>query len=288
MESVYLSVPASQHSSLRCGGVLEKVFAPLSMRELASFYEGNDCSSITIVGALTNTLVLSGGVSDAVIMTDNLRGVSVEGDIIKAAAGEKLAHVARVAKEYGLSGMENLSGIPGSVGGAVYGNAGSFGSVISDIFYGAEIFRLDTGETEFLSREEVAFGYRYSNLKEGQDLITKVYFRLFPSHISGIAAKMDEVRKKRQEMQTSRPSLGSVFKKVGEESAGWYIEKAGLKGYRYGGMEFSERHANFIVNRNGTPEDYLYLVGLAERKVYETFGVRLKREVKIIGEPRDS
>lgn len=283
----FISVPASQISSLRCGGLLEKVFAPSSIREAEEFFSENPCDNCTVIGGLTNTLVLSGGLKNFAVISDGLTGVTVEGDTIKASSGEKLANIARLARCYGLKGMENLCGIPGTVGGAVAGNAGSFGTEISDVLLGAEILKTDTGEREFLSREEIAFGYRYSNLRIGKDLLLKAHFRLYPAPVGRIAARMEEVKRLRAEKQPPFPSLGSVFKKCGETSAGWYIEKVGLKGFRYGGMEFSERHANFIVNRGGTPEDYLYLVRLAEKKVYETFGIKLVREVKIIGEQGD-
>lgn len=287
MEIEFFSASAAQLSTLRCGGLLKRVFAPTSIRDLQRVFTPDNEEATVIAGDFSNTLVLSGGVDEVTVISDNLRGVTVEGDVIKAAAGEKLSHVARLARDYGLSGMEALCGIPGTVGGAARGNAGCFGSAVSDIFEGAEIFKLDTAETEYLTREEIAFNYRYSNLREGKDFITKVYFRLYPSPIVNIAAKMDEVKKQRAERQPAYPSLGSVFKNVKNESAGAFIERAGLRGYRYGGMEISERHANFIVNRGGTPEEYLYLVKLAEKKVFESFGVKLSREVKIIGERRD-
>lgn len=287
MEAVTISVSAAQISSLRCGGTLERVFVPSGEKSLDSLYNGYGGEKFTVLGGLTDTLVLSGGVKEPVILTEELRGLTVEGDLVKASAGERLSHIASVVRGYGLSGMESLSGIPGTIGGAVMGNAGCFGAEISDILSAVDIFRLDTGEREFLTRDEIAFNYRYSNLRASKDLITRVYLRLYQAPITRITAKMEAVRQKRTEQQPHYPSLGCVFKRCKDKSAGFYIEKAGLKGYRYGGMEISDRHANFIVNRGGTPEDYLYLVNICEKKVYETFGIKLEREVKIIGEQGD-
>ena len=284
MRAESLSVPAAQISSLKCGGVLKKAFIPSFISDLEGCEEIFDGETGHILGGITNTLVLSSGVDEPVVLTENLRGFTVNNDEIAAYAGERVSFLATLAKSYGLSGLESLCNIPGTIGGAVMGNAGCFGAEISDLICGVDVLKLDTGETEYLSKDEIAFGYRYSNLRVGRDFIYKVHLRLFPSSPDRIVAKMEDVRKKRLESQPKLPSLGSVFKKCGDKSAGWYIEKAGLKGYRYGGMEFSELHANFIVNKGGSAEDYLFLVRLAEKKVYETFGIELSREVKIIGE----
>lgn len=289
MKTRFIAAESSLISSLRCGGRLERLFAPYVLSDVLRLKEDYPDEKIRIIGGLTNTLVLSHGVKDIVITSENMRGLTVEGSVIKAFAGEKLSNVAKTARTYGLSGMERLSGIPGTVGGAVMGNAGSFGESISDLFIGAETVDLDKGKTEFIPAEEIAFGYRYCNLRKHKDFIYRAWFGLTKGRYETIAALTEKAREDRLSTQPKYPSLGCVFKKYGNESAGWYIEQAGLKGYRYGGMEISDVHANFIVNRGGgTPEEYLYLVKLAERKVYETFGIKLIREIKVLGEQEDN
>ena len=285
MRTEFITADGGQISSLRCGGTIFRLFAPSNVRELSEYCSRNRGERYKILGGLTNTLVLSGGVKEIAVISDNMRGLTVEGHTIKAFAGEKLTKVATVARTYGLTGMENFVGIPGTVGGAVKGNAGCFGGEISDILRGVEIVNLDTGETEFVPSEEIAFGYRYCNLRNDRDFIYRAWFDLYPGRYDRIENEMKRIRSLRAESQPKRPSLGSVSKKYGAVSAGWYIEQSGLKGYRYGGMEISDVHANFIVNvADGKPEEYLYLVELAEKKVYENFGIKLAREVKVIGE----
>lgn len=285
MRTTFIAAEASLISSIRCGGKIERLFAPYVLSDVLRLKDEYPDEKLRIAGGLTNTLVLSSGVKDIVITSENMRGLTVEGNVIKAFAGEKLSNVAKTARTYGLSGMERLYGIPGTVGGAVMGNAGSFGESVSDVFIGAEIVDLDKGKTEFIPAEEIAFGYRYCNLRLHKDFIYRVWFGLTEGRFETISALIEKARADRTATQPKYPSLGCVFKKYAAESAGWYVEQAGLKGYRYGGMEISDVHANFIVNRGGgTPEEYMYLVGLAERKVYENFGIKLVREIKVLGE----
>jgi len=278
------SADSSLISSLRCGGLLKRTIAPSNVRELSKFCNRHSGEEFRIIGNLSNTLVLSGGVNEIVVMSGNMRGLTVEGTVIKAFAGEKLSAVAKAARLRGLTGMEKLCGIPGTVGGAVKGNAGSFGSEISDVLIGVDVVNLETGIQEFVPSDEIAFGYRYCNLRRDKEFIVRAWFDLYKGNYEKIDGIMKTTAAQRAASQPKKPSLGSVFKKYGTVSAGWYIEQCGLKGYRYGGMEISDVHANFIVNLGGTPEDYLYLMELAERKVYENFGIKLEREVKVIGE----
>lgn len=287
MITEFIEADTSLMSSLRCGGVIKRLFAPSRPTEFLRLREEYPDEDLLIIGGLTNTLVLSGGVENITVTSANMRGLTVEGCVIKAFAGEKISNVVRTAKTYGLTGMEKLAGIPGTVGGAVMGNAGCFGESISDIFVGAEIINTDTGEVEFLPAEEIAFGYRYCNLRKNKDYIYRAWLQLYPGSGAKIGATIEECKRLRLAAQPKRPSLGSVFKRYGNVSAGWYIEQCGLKGYRYGGMEISDIHANFITNiGGGTPEQYLYLVRLAEEAVQKRFGIKLVREIKIIGEQK--
>lgn len=285
MNTTLVQIEAKDSSAIRCGGTLCRVAMPQNYQDIEDFcikYYGEEK---IIVGALSNTLVLSGGVSKLAISTKMLRGFRVENDIIEAYSGEKLAKIAQIAQYYCLSGMENICGIPGSVGGAVFGNSGSFGSNMGDIVESIKIIDLDSGNISELHREEIGFFYRRTNLRKNKDFVYSVKLRLYPDRCNNIALKMNDVKQKRLSLQPSKPSLGSVFRRCDDTGAGYYLEQAGLKGFERGGMSFSDMHANFIVNSGGNAEDYLYLVELGERKVFEKFGKKLLREVNIIGEP---
>ena len=285
MDATLVQIEARDSSAIKCGGTLHLVAMPQNYQEIEEIcikYHGEEK---IIVGGLTNTLVLSGGEEKLCLSTKMLKGVTVDSDIIEALSGESLAKIAQIAQFYCLSGMENICGIPGSIGGAVFGNSGSFGSCIGDIVESIKVIDLDTGSMSELFREEIGFFYRRTNLVRNKDFVYSVKLRLYPDKCNSIALKMNEIKKKRQSSQPNKPSLGSVFQRCEDISAGYYLEQAGLKGYERKGMAFSDKHANFIVNCGGEAEDYLYLVQLGEEKVAEKFGKKLLREVNIIGEP---
>lgn len=278
-----ISVNTSCISSSKCGGVLKRAVYPQSIGELEYFSKRYATDEYVILGAMTNTIMLDGycGIG---VFSDLMRGISVNGNYITAKSGESLSKVCGVAQYSGLSGLENLFGIPGSVGGAVAGNSGCFGTEISDVIDSVTVFKLDTGETEILTRDEIAFGYRYCNLRKDKDFIVSVKFELFPSNCMRIAQRMAYVREMRKEKQPSGKSLGSYFKQHNGVSAGYYIEKAGLKGYSENGISVSSKHANFIMNNGGNAEEYIALAEYVRKKVTEETGVKLEREVNIIGE----
>lgn len=278
---------AAKLSSLRAGGVLKRVYFPSSLSHLNALaqlmkLEGKD---FEIIGKLTNTLVLSGGFKGTAVSCENLQGITVSDNEVYAGAGESIAAVAYEAKTHELSGFEKLSGIPGTVGGAVCMNAGSFGAEISKILKKAYVFDLESLCTKELSPKDLNMRYRSTSLMDGRKLVVGACFELEKAdryHIENISRACIVQRK---ENQPSGPSLGSVFKKVNNISAGILIEGVKLKGESFGGMKISEKHANFIVNAGGgTPEEYLTLMELAEKRVYESYGIRLEREVRIIGQ----
>lgn len=289
MKTDLTCLDASKISSLGAGGILENTFFVREKADLRRFFEEYGGDKVLVVGGLTNTLVLSGGSEAKVLYTGFYKGTEVKGEYIRCAAGERLSAVAIEAERCGLAGAENLSGIPGTAGGAVFGNAGSFGREISELVREVEVFRTDDGNAEILDVTKLGFGYRKSLLRQNKDLVVEVTLKFNRDKREEIRKRVFSVAKLRAAKQPKKPSLGSVFKRVNDVSAGFYIEKAGLKGFACGGMAFSDLHANFIVNKGGgTPEEYFYLMTLAERKVFETFGIKLAREVKVIGESGDS
>ncbi len=280
-----MSVSAANISSLGCGATVPTAFFPKDidrLRQIQRRYAGQ--SRFFIAGGLTNTLVMNMAPDDVMIFCGGMRGIRVHDDFITVRAGEKTAHIADVARICGLSGMEDLCCIPGTVGGGVMGNAGCFDTAFADVVKSVRLFHLDDGQQEELSAEEIAFRYRYCNLRKNVDFITEVTLKLFPDGVAAIGARMSDVRKRRKQALPAGKSLGSVFKKLDDVGCGYYLDQLGIKGRRIGGMQVSEKHAGIIVNRgDGTPEEYLALVELCESEIQKATGRKPEREVVIFG-----
>lgn len=285
MDARISKLEAEKVSSLRCGGTLNRVVAVQNKEDIIEICNKFVGEEKIIIGNLSNTLVLSGGVDKLCFSTRLLKGINIDNEVLEVGSGECLAKVAQIAQSNCLSGLEPLCGIPGTLGGAVINNSGSFNGEIGELIESVKLIDLSKGQLEELSKEEIGFFYRKTGLRKGKDLIYSVKLRLMPDSGNEIALRMARVRALRKKSQPSFPSLGCVFKKCDGISAGYYIEQAGLKGYEENGMQISNIHANFIINKGGTPEDYLRLVNIAEKAVFEKFGKKLVQEVNIIGEP---
>ena len=206
------------------------------------------------------------------------------GDTITAWAGASLARVSAFAQASGLAGLEFASGIPGTLGGGCAMNAGAYGGQLSDVLIDARML-LD-GAVKTLTVEDMQMGYRTSlPLREG-GIVISARFALTPDNPESIAERMRELNARRREKQPlNRPSAGSTFKRPEGHFAGALIEQSGLKGYRVGGAQVSEKHAGFIVNAGGaTAKDILTLIGIVQDEVLARFGVHLETEVRILGE----
>lgn len=285
MSVIAMETDVSSLSPVGCGAVIQRAFYPESVDELKRIAKCLSVEEYVILGGVTNTLILSDWKGCAVF-TDQLKGISVRGTQVKVRSGERLSHLCGVAQYMSLGGLENLCGLPGTVGGALSGNAGCFGSEISDHLDSVTIFQMDTGLTEELTKEEIAFSYRYCNLRKNKDLILDATFSLYPEAPIRIAERMRETKRKRAISQPKGRSLGSFFKQYNGVSAGYYIERAGMKGVEENGIMISPEHANFFLNVSGDAEGYLALTEKARKRVQETFGMRLEREVIVVGEER--
>ncbi len=283
MSIVSLETDCSRLSSVGCGGVIKRAFFPQNTAELTEIASEIARDEYVILGGLTNTLVLD-EFDGAAVFGTLMKGISVRGDTIRVKSGETFAKLCGVAQYASLGGAESFFGLPGTIGGAVVGNSGCFGSEISEVLESVTVFRLDDGETETLSRDEIAFGYRYSNLRKNKDFILDATLRLYPEQSRIIAEKMAQTRKMRQIKQPKGKSLGSFFKQYNGVSAGYYIEKAGLKGYEKNGVKVSETHANFLINETGNAANYLEIAEFIEKTVYDKLGIKLDREVNVVGE----
>ena len=242
------------------------------------------------LGKGSNVLCADEGLSALVLRMEPETAVNVEdGRLLSCSAGVSLTTLCRTAQKNGLTGLEFAFGIPGSVGGAVYMNAGAYGGEMADVIAGAEA--LDAaGHAVTLSADDLALGYRHSALMErGEDdrlLLTAVILRLSPGNAGEVAERMAELLGRRKEKQPlDYPSAGSFFKRPEGYFAGALIEGAGLKGYRVGGAAISDKHAGFVINCGGaTAADVRQLCRDVQERILQKDGVRLEPEVRFIGE----
>lgn len=218
------------------------------------------------------------------------RNLDLEGDSVVADAGALVSQVIQFSLKNGLTGMEKLIGMPGTIGGAVRGNAGAFGLEIKDVFEKALVYEPGVGKRE-ISHHELQFGYRESVIKGSPLIILKVWIRLRPGDTDEGVAEVRRIIASRAGKHPAGKSAGSFFKNpsgnsVGEGlSAGYMNDQCGFKGFKVGGAFISEKHANFLMNDgSATMEDVLGLCGKIEDAVEERFGIRLEREVQLIGE----
>lgn len=274
--------PLAKYSSFRTGGKAAKIIFPESTEEFVTALRENPGAAV--LGNLSNTLVLDGGIDGTVIITTKLNSVSVNGNTVTAAAGASLTSVAVAARDASLAGCEFLYGIPGTVGGGVFMNAGAYGGEIADIIENAVVFTPD-GKVTTLSKDDLDLGYRTSKLQSTRYILLSAAFSLQSGNKEVISSAMDDLMNRRMTTQPlDKPSCGSTFKRPAGNFAGKLISDCGLKGISVGGAQVSEKHAGFIVNSGGaTSRDILDLVHLVKKTVFEKTGVLLEEEIRIIG-----
>lgn len=278
--------PLSRHTSFRIGGGAEVMAFPQNREELSAILKTSvllDCKP-AILGAGTNVLAPDEGVRGLVIcLKDCLDGMEhLGGTRIRLMAGVTMSRGAVFAANLGLGGMEFAHGIPGSIGGGIYMNAGAYGGEMSGIVQSVEV--MDRfGTIRRLSREEMRFSYRHSVLEGTSDIVVSADFLLTQRPAEEVRARMKELIGKRMGSQPlDYPSAGSAFKRPVGGYAAALIEQAGLKGFRVGGAAISEKHAGFAVNLgNATAEDVRTLLRQVSDKVFENSGIRLEPEVRI-------
>ncbi len=275
-------VRLSDYTSVKIGGIARTVSYPTSCEIVGLIkYLEYDNIPYFVLGKGSNTLISDNGYGGVVVLTSKLTDIETDGDTITCGSGVTLPTLAKIAKEYCLSGLEWAVNIPGSVGGGIVTNAGAFGVTLSDIVESATIVK-DT--TKVYDNADLGFGYRKSNIPS-LGTVTQVRLKLKKESPQTILTLEREYIKRRQNSQPKGYSLGSVFRAHNGVSAGYYIEQAGLKGVKIGGAEISPIHANFIINTgSATARDYLALINLIEETVYSTFGIRLVKEINIVGE----
>ena len=283
-----LAEPMTKHTSFHIGGPAELMAQPQSEAELQSLLlkAAEAAVPVTLVGNGSNLLVRDKGIRGLVIKLGSmLRDINVSGNVLTFGSGVSLAQASKKAAELGLSGMEFAVGIPGSIGGAVYMNAGAYDGEMSKVVKSVRVMDA-AGEVSELSAGELDFGYRHSALQGSGKIVTSVTVELAAGDKQAIAEKMADFSNRRITKQPLElPSAGSMFKRPPGYFAGTLIDQTGLKGYTVGGAQVSTKHAGFVVNIGGaTAADVLQLISDVQAKVFAAHGVHLEPEVLVLGE----
>ena len=287
-ENVLLNEPMSDHTTFRIGGPADIFLVPHSIEEVQKvlrFCREKDLP-LFILGNGSNLLVSDGGYRGIVLQIyRNLEDIRVEGQEIRASAGALLSGIAAAAKNASLTGFEFAGGIPGTLGGAVVMNAGAYGGEMKDVLKKVTVL-IQTGELLTLPAEKLGLGYRTSIIKTAGYLVLGAVLTLRPGDPEEIRARMRELSQQRKSKQPLEyPSAGSTFKRPEGYFAGKRIMDSGLRGYRVGGAQVSEKHCGFVINTGGaTAFDVRRLMKDVSDTVQERFGVQLEPEVKFLGE----
>lgn len=279
----------AKHISFRVGGCADYYVNCTDRKELSSLLSFLTEESVPhmLIGNGSNLLFRDSGYRGVIIhLEGEFQDCEVQGDTVIAGSGKLLSSVSSLAAKSGLAGMEFASGIPGSIGGAIYMNAGAYGGEMKDIVTRVWLMSPDGKEETVRTGAEMEFAYRNSCLQRTGEIVTKVELKLQPEDAEAIQARIAELTEKRvQKQPVNFPSAGSTFKRPAEGYAAALIQESGLKGVSVGGAEVSEKHSGFIINKGGaTATDVLQLMELVEKKVYEDSGIHLEPEVRIIGE----
>ena len=281
----------SRHTSLNVGGNAGALVLIKSEDQLVDVVRRLRKNKINFfpAGNLTNIIVRDGGYRGAILLMTGMKEIRYEnipegGDLISAQAGAALAKVVSRSMSEELTGLEFCAGIPGSVGGAVWMNAGAYGKEMKDVIKTVSLLDI-AGEKKIMNREEISFDYRKAYLPSGT-IILGVQFKLKKGERLKIKERINEILQSRQSKHPLEfPNAGSIFKNLPGQAAGKLIEEMGMKGMNVGDAQISPKHANFIVNRGkATASDVLELIALIQARVEKEKNVRLEPEVVIVGE----
>ena len=281
-------VPMAQYTSFKAGGNARMMITPQSIEELKAVLgvlTEQNCPHM-VLGNGSNVLVKDSGYDGAIVRVGSAFDyVRQEGDKLICGSGTLMSVVAKAAVSAGLAGFEFASGIPGSIGGAVFMNAGAYDGAISNILDRARIVSKDGKREFYMTAEELQMGYRHTLLHETGDVVAEVELKLAQGDREEIKARIEELTQRRNSKQpVNFPSAGSFFKRPKGYFAGKLIQDAGLKGVSVGGAQVSELHSGFIINKGGaTATDILQLMEIVQARVMDEFGVKLETEVRIIG-----
>ncbi|MFE5319866.1 UDP-N-acetylmuramate dehydrogenase [Paenibacillus sp. NPDC056579] len=283
-----LNEPLAPHTTWKIGGPADVLLIPETKEQLVEAVKllHRHQTTWTVLGRGSNMLVSDKGIRGIVIkLGPVLDTVRFDGDVVYAGGAYSFIKLSVMAGKEGLTGLEFAGGIPGTVGGAVYMNAGAHGSDVSRILLRAEVL-LPTGELVTMQQADFEYSYRHSLLQKQPGIVTEAVFQLKSGDRKEIAGAMAAYKDRRKRTQPLHmPCAGSVFRNPEGHFAAKLIESAGLKGYRVGGAQISPMHANFIVNTGqATAKDVLTLIEQVQRTVLEMYSVKLVPEVLVVGE----
>lgn len=289
-ENVVQDKPLKEYTYTRLGGNADFFITPETYEQVQQVVglANKEQVPFTLLGNGSNLIIRDGGIRGFVMNLGKLAGIQTEGTTIVAQGGARIIDVSREALDKKLTGLEFACGIPGSVGGALYMNAGAYGGEIKDVLV-STLVATRSGELKNLSATELNLDYRTSNIPDHGHIVLEATFALEYGEPNKIKEIMDDLTLKRESKQPLEyPSCGSVFKRPPGYYAGKLIQDSGLQGKQIGGAQVSLKHAGFIVNKdNSTADEYIELIRYVQAKVKENYGVTLEREVRIIGEDRD-
>ncbi len=278
--------PMSRHTTFKIGGPCDYMVLPKTVEEVTNIlaFAKKNGIRVTVLGNGSNLLVADDGVDGIVLKTTELKAITVCGNEITAQAGARLSTLCEVAKEHSLGGMAELSGIPGTVGGGVYMNAGAYGGEICDTLVSSSYLD-EENQLKTLSAEAHELSYRHSVFHNHPKwVILETKFHLKSANRDELHEKTVELLKKRNEKQPLEyPNAGSTFKRPEGYFAGKLIEDTGLRGFLIGGAQVSEKHCGFVINKgNATAEDVKNLIEQVRERVLNKFGVTLEAEVRYL------
>lgn len=287
-EHIWMQEPMSKHTTFRVGGPAKMLVQIENVQQLQKivFYLSRLEEPYIVIGNGSNLLVSDRGYDGVVLeISSGMDHIEVRGEKIHVQAGALLSKTAAEAAKHGLTGMEFASGIPGCIGGAVVMNAGAYDGEMSNIVESVTVVN-QAGELMVLDRDTMEFSYRNSIIKNRPYIVAEAVLQLQKGDESQIRAKMEEFAKLRREKQPLEyPSAGSTFKRPEGYFAGKLIMDAGMRGYRIGGAQVSEKHCGFLINTgNATAQDLHELIMVVQETVKEKFHVELEPEVIQIGE----
>jgi len=287
--NIKIDEPMKEHTSFRIGGPADIFVTPTTLKEVCDVHalcKENDIP-LFVMGNGTDLLVLDGGIRGVVMQIfRNWAHVDINGTVVTAKSGVLLSGLCKKLAKAGLGGMEFAAGIPGTLGGALFMNAGAYGGEMKDVVHSVCIID-ENGRNRWLDINEIHYGYRSSIFRDHNYIILEARLQLEyrdPDTCLNTIEALNAKRRARQPLEY--PSAGSVFKRPSGCYVGPMIEQAGLKGMRVGDAQISEKHAGFIINLgNATAKDVLELIDIVKQRIQDIFGIELELEIQVVGEP---
>lgn len=277
----------SAYTYTKTGGPVDALVFPVSKTEVQQIVQWTREHEVplTVLGNSSNVIIRDGGIRGVVLILTEMNGIRAEKNRLIAQSGARLIDASRRALYESLTGLEFACGIPGSIGGAVYMNAGAYEGEVQNVIESVEVVTLD-GELKTYANKDLGFRYRHSNIQESGDIVVETVFHLEKGKKEKIAERMEELTELRESKQPlEHPSCGSVFKRPTGYFTGKLIQEAGLQGMMIGGAQISTKHAGFIVNvAQATATDYVELIEFIKKRIWELYEVQLETEVRIIGD----